>query len=92
MWKAIESELVEFSADQHNEHLPEIKLVCAIMTMGAREHDDKYFEEQRFIDHCYYLKLHSKFVLSLFKRAWRVEKSGVLWEYTNPMKEDDNAN
>ncbi len=91
MWKELESSLVEFSADNHNEHLPEIKLLCAVVTLAGRDHDDEYFAGDMFIQHCYHLKLHKVFVMSLFKRAWRVEKSGVLWEYTQPLDESNDV-
>ncbi len=92
MWKELEIKLVDMAADRHMEHLPESKLLCAILVGAAIDHDEEYLNGPVFIDHCYWLKLHTNFVLSLFKRAWRIEKSGVVWEYTPPLVEDDNVN
>ncbi len=90
MWEALENELVEFSSDNHNDNLPEIRLLCAVIALAAKEHDDMYLNSEVFLTHCYHLKLHYKFVMSLFKRAWRIEKSGVVWEYTQPLIENDD--
>ncbi len=61
------------------------------MVQAGIDHAEDYFESQKFIGHCNLLRLHAKFVLSLFKRCWRIEKSGVVWEFTPPLPEDDDA-
>lgn len=89
MFKELESTLVDLSSDRHNRDMPEINLLCAIMVEAGVEHDLPYFAQDNFEQHCYLLKLHKKFVLSLFKRCWRIEQSGGIWEATAPINEED---
>lgn len=91
MWKELHRELVDLSAEKHIQDMPEIKMMCAIIVQAGIDHDETYFIGKQFYYHCYLLKLHQNFVLSLFKRAWRIEKSGVLWEFTPPLLEDSNV-
>ncbi len=89
MWKAVHKELVELSADKHNRDMPEINLLCAVIVQAGIDHDNAYLGNFIFNGHCRLLNVHAKFVMSLIKRAWRIERSGVLWEYTPPLLEDD---
>ena len=88
MFKELENTLVDLSSDRHNRDMPEINLMCAVLVQAGIEHDLPYFAHDNFEKHCYLLKLHKKFVLSLFKRCWRIEQSGVVWEATPTLEED----
>lgn len=91
MWKELQKEIVDFSTEKHAALMPEISLIAALIVQAGVDHDEDYFIRKQFYYHCYLLKMHQKFVLSLIKRAWRIEKSGVVWEYTPPLIEDDDV-
>ena len=88
MFKELETTLVDLSSDRHNRDMPEINLLCAVITQAGVDHDDDYFSNDNFEQHCYLLKLHKKFVLSLFKRCWRIQSLDGVWEATLPLEED----
>ena len=92
MWKELHRELVGLSSDRYMIDLPEIKLLCAVVVQAGIDHDEEYLSRGIFENHCRLLNIHVKFVLSLIKRAWRIEKSGVVWEFTPPLLEDDDVN
>ncbi len=89
MWKALHMELIRLAEEHHgHDAMGEVRFLTAYLIKAGTDHYTEYFVSDLFNKHCNCLGLHKKFVLSLFKRAWRIEKSGVVWEYTQPLDEN----
>jgi len=89
MWHKIQNDLCDISADNFSQDIKEIKLLVAVLVLAGQDRDIEYIKCQRFSDLCYHVKLHRKFVIDAFKRAWRIEDNAVIWSETAELLEED---
>jgi hypothetical protein len=89
MWYKVRLDLINISSDNFALDMPEINLMVAVLVQAGEDRDYDYILSQGFEDLCYNVKLHKQFVKNTFKRAWRIENSGEVWEPTPELIEED---
>jgi hypothetical protein len=88
MWSYIEQDLSEIAADRYVEDLPELGLLCAIVTQAGRDGDEAYFKSAQFHHHARLLKIDAIYISILVSRAWNFEKSSAIWAPTPSLEEE----
>lgn len=89
MWHELEANIYELASDRYNEDLPELKLFAAVVIQAAKEGDSFYFKSDEFTLHSRLLRLSESFLRKTVKKGQNIESSGIIWNITQPLEEDD---